>query len=257
MELQIAKASADDANQAKSNFLANMSHEIRTPLGAVLGFSELLTNPNLSASEKINYTAAIKRNGELLSNIINDILDLSKVEAGKLEVENDCTTMSEIVHDITSLVNLQALEKGLRFSVSAEGPIPNAIYTDALRLKQILMNIIGNAIKFTQKGSVEIKIRQIFFHGSLRLAFVVTDTGEGISPERAERLFTPFTQADSSTKRRFRGDWVGSCFGAKTGDASRGGRTVDEKPTWHWKHVYGDDRSWAVAVDSLSRLAAI
>ncbi len=208
-ELEKAKLAADSANQIKSAFLANMSHEIRTPLGAVLGFSELLINPEISISEKVNFIEAIKRNGELLSQIINDILDISKVEAGKLETERRETAVKEIITDI-SLLGLKAAEKGIKLNISFEKNIPQIIKTDPLRLKQILMNIIGNAIKFTERGSVEVTLKLLQKNNeSSDLAFVVQDTGRGISKEQASKLFRPFSQADISTRRKFGGTGLG------------------------------------------------
>jgi PAS domain S-box-containing protein len=214
--LRIAKEAADAANAAKSAFLANMSHEIRTPLGAILGYSELLSSQGVSTSERLNYVNALKRNGELLSNIINDVLDLSKIEAGKLEFERQEVPIEEILTDITTLLHLQAVEKGINLIVSADGPIPAFIETDPLRLRQILMNIVGNALKFTERGSIEVKVKTVTERdGSTRLAFVVTDTGPGITPEQAGKLFKPFSQADASTTRKFGGTGLGLTLSRK------------------------------------------
>ncbi|MDQ3230620.1 MAG: PAS domain S-box protein, partial [Pseudobdellovibrionaceae bacterium] len=151
-ELKGAKDAAEVANATKSSFLANMSHEIRTPLGAVLGFSELLVTDELSSVDRFHYLDIIKRNGQLLSNIINDILDLSKVEAGKLEVELSDVPFGEIMNEMASILSLEASAKGIDLRVTSEGVIPSRIRTDALRLRQVLFNIVGNAIKFTHRG---------------------------------------------------------------------------------------------------------
>lgn len=220
---------AEVANMTKSAFLANMSHEIRTPLGAVLGFSELMLNPDASVSERFNNMEIIKRNGELLSNIINDILDLSKVEAGKLEVERVDVPFNEVMAEIGSLLNLEATEKGITLRVTSEGIIPAMIKTDPLRLRQILLNIVGNAIKFTQKGSVEVKVKLLAeVDRNTKLAFIIKDTGEGITADQASRLFMPFTQADPSTTRRFGGTGLGLALSKKLANILGGDITLKE-----------------------------
>lgn len=201
-ELQKALSLADDANRIKSVFLANMSHEIRTPLGAVLGYAELLANPEVNSYERQNFISAIKRNGELLSNIINDILDLSKVEAGKLEIEMGDVLVSELLTDLASLLNLKALSKGIRLSVSCEGTIPKSIRTDALRLRQVLLNIVGNAIKFTERGMVQVLLKM---DEKNKLVFEVRDTGCGLSTEHAKKYFNPFTRQIRPRSARWEG----------------------------------------------------
>lgn len=208
--LRTAKDAADEASQAKSRFLANMSHEIRTPLGALLGFSELLINPDQPEHERAECISAIRRNGDLLSNIINDILDLSKVEAGKVQVEMQSVSVEDVITDISSLLGLQAQEKGIVLSVRYDGPMPPRIRTDALRLRQILVNIVGNAIKFTSRGEVEVTIKHTRRgRGRPQLAFAVRDTGPGISEVVAARLFNPFAQGDSSRTRMSGGTGLG------------------------------------------------
>jgi PAS domain S-box-containing protein len=215
-ELEKAKYAAEVANATKSSFLANMSHEIRTPLGAVLGFSELLITEELTSPERSNYIEIIRRNGQLLSNIINDILDLSKVEAGKLEVERTDAPLSEILKELASILSLEASAKGIELKVTSEGVIPQQIRTDPLRLRQILLNIVGNAIKFTEKGSVTVRVKlQHCADDKMKLAFIVADTGEGIPPEKLERIFAPFSQADVSTTRKFGGTGLGLALSKK------------------------------------------
>ena len=224
-ELKKAKELAVIANETKSAFLANMSHEIRTPLGAILGFSELILNNEISESQKNGIAEAIKRNGQLLSNVINDILDLSKVEAGKLEIEKVSILFDDIIKDIESLLNLKATEKGIKLSVSASENLPLAIKTDPLRLRQILLNIVGNAIKFTQKGEVNIRIKSL---ENSKLAFIVQDTGTGMTPEQSEKLFAPFSQADVSTTRKFGGSGLGLILSRKLAVALGGDVTLDQ-----------------------------
>lgn len=227
-ELEKAKVAAESANATKSAFLANMSHEIRTPLGAILGFSELLASNEMSPSERVNSAEVIKRNGRLLSNIINDILDLSKVEAGKLQVEKIEVPFSDVMKEIGSVLSLEAAEKGIELKVISEGAIPEQIKTDPLRLRQIIFNIVGNAIKFTSHGSVTVKVTLMPMDGTTKLAFVVKDTGEGIHPEQASHLFMPFTQADVSTTRRFGGTGLGLVLSKKLANALGGDVVLTE-----------------------------
>lgn len=210
-ELIEAKRTADAANLAKSNFLAIVSHEIRTPLGAVLGFSELLTAGNESPSDRLNWINSIKRNGALLSNIINSILDLSKIEAGKIQIEFSAIFISDLLEEISSLMEFQASEKGLEFAIHVQEPLPSKIITDPLRLKQILVNVIGNAIKFTSHGSVNVTVRSNdpTSSGDYRIIFDVTDTGEGLGSGKLKQIFEPFTQADESTTRKHGGTGLG------------------------------------------------
>lgn len=221
-ERETERKNAEAANASKSSFLANMSHEIRTPLGAVLGFSELLLSPDISSSEKINSAEAIRRNGRLLSGIVNDILDLSKVEAGKIDFEKSAVHLTELVRDVRSLLLLEAETKGVRLQLRAVGLLPEFITTDALRVRQILLNIVGNAIKFTQQGWVEVSVH-LQTSGKLPLlTFTVKDTGRGITPEQMARLFTPFTQADSSTTREFGGTGLGLVLSRRLANALGG-----------------------------------
>ena len=219
-ELQKAKESADVASEAKSSFLANMSHEIRTPLGVILGFSELMADERMSQEERENSVEIIKRNGALLSTIINDILDLSKVEAGKLEIEKEDVPFIEIVTELDALLTLQATNKGIKLTVRSDGPIPTVLHTDPYRLRQVLLNIVGNAIKFTNKGSVDVTVR--FDSDLKKLCFIVTDTGKGIDDEQAKKLFAPFTQADVSTTRQFGGTGLGLALSKKLARALGG-----------------------------------
>lgn len=220
-QLKSAKEEAEVANETKSAFLANMSHEIRTPLGAVIGFSELMADNQMSPSEKLNTIEIIKRNGKLLSTIINDILDLSKVEAGKLEIERVDVQLRELLNEMLTLINLEASGKGIKLIVSSEGVVPQIIQTDPTRLRQILFNIVGNAIKFTAKGSVSITVKLAPSDVS-KLLFIVKDTGTGIAPEQADRLFSPFTQADVTTTRRFGGTGLGLVLSKKLANALGG-----------------------------------
>ncbi|RYZ73639.1 MAG: hypothetical protein EOP09_01565, partial [Proteobacteria bacterium] len=198
------------ANRSKSDFLANMSHEIRTPLNAIIGFSEFLVDPLADDEEKVHFAETIKRNGQLLAQIIDDILDLSKIEAGKVELERIPCSLSLLVSDIHALFTLDSQKKGIALTIESESGIPDQILTDPTRLKQIIVNLVGNAIKFTQQGSVSLRIfTSESDNGRKFLQISVTDTGRGISREQRERLFQPFMQADESTTRHYGGTGLG------------------------------------------------
>ncbi|MCA9255120.1 MAG: PAS domain-containing protein, partial [Phycisphaerales bacterium] len=205
---------ADNANTAKSEFLANMSHEIRTPMTAILGFAELMAE-NIAGNSVDGIAdwresiATIKRNGEHLLRIINDILDLSKIEAKKMTVESILCSPNDIVADVTSLMRVRAKEKRLGFHTRVLGQIPRTIATDPVRLRQILINLLGNAIKFTDAGDVRLEVQYLTDADGPRLQFNVMDTGIGMTPEQTERIFQPFTQADNTTTRQFGGTGLG------------------------------------------------
>jgi signal transduction histidine kinase/HPt (histidine-containing phosphotransfer) domain-containing protein/ActR/RegA family two-component response regulator len=209
-ESRKAKDTAELANRSKSTFLANMSHEIRTPMTAILGYADLLLDPDLDAGESLNCIQTIRRNGRHLLAVINDILDLSKIEAGKMQVERIPCSPCHVLAEVASLMRVRAIEKNLSFGVEYAFPIPELIYSDPTRLRQILMNLVGNAIKFTENGGVRIIIRYDRSpSGAPRLHFEIVDTGPGLTPEQRGKLFEPFEQTDSSTTRRFGGTGLG------------------------------------------------
>jgi signal transduction histidine kinase len=204
-ELAQAKNAAEVASAAKSAFLANMSHEIRTPLGAIMGFVDLMRDPDTPREDMDRYLSVIDRNSDQLLKIIDDILDLAKVEAGRMLIDNVSFSLSTLISDFSSLISLKAREKGIDFHVRAASSVPEVALTDPTRIKQILHNIVGNAIKFTDKGHVDL----IITYDNSSLKFLVQDTGRGISPQQAVHLFQPFMQADASTTRQFGGTGLG------------------------------------------------
>ena len=210
--LALAKQEAIKANLAKTHFLANMSHEIRTPMSAILGFTELMQQLDQTAEERAHCISTIHRNGKQLLSIIDEILDISKVETGNLNIEHIEFNLISMLNEIKSLLFVQTESKGLDFKFSVKTKIPEKICSDPTRLRQIVMNVIGNAIKFTQKGSVSVVIDWFASQtesqrGHLKIS--VTDTGVGIEKNHVSRLFQPFAQVDSSTTRRFGGTGLG------------------------------------------------
>jgi signal transduction histidine kinase/DNA-binding response OmpR family regulator len=211
--LRAAKVQAESASHAKSAFLANMSHEIRTPMTAIVGFSELLLSPGQSLSDRQDALQVIRRNARHLLDLINDVLDLSRIEAGKMEAHRIECDLPRALSEVASMIRSRAVEKGLAFRVQFNGPIPRLIHTDPLRLRQILVNLLGNAIKFTSSGEVRLCVSCPAASGQNEPAglirFDIADTGIGMNPEQISRLFQPFSQADESTTRKFGGSGLG------------------------------------------------
>jgi two-component system, sensor histidine kinase len=212
-ELEAANLEAEAATYAKSMFLANMSHELRTPLTAILGYGELLSEilaGSAVTAEAREACAVMNGNGTHLLGLINDILDLSKIEAGRLEVERLRFAPSDIMRDVEATMRVRAQAKSLELHVMGEGLIPATIESDPTRLRQILLNLLGNAIKFTERGSVMLRVRCLGADGpNPLLELAVIDTGVGMTTEQASRLFQPFAQADASMNRRFGGTGLG------------------------------------------------
>jgi CheY-like chemotaxis protein len=225
IDIKKARDEALYANSAKSNFLANMSHEIRTPLTSIIGFAESCLDIHQSMKERLKATKTIIKNGKHLMRLINEILDLSKIEAGRLEIEIKSFSVMEVLDEISQLVSIMAEEKGLTFGVNYTYPIPEKIISDPLRLKQILINLCSNAIKFTRKGHVYLNIAYI--PESTSLVFEVVDTGIGMSAEQKEKIFSPFVQADSSTTRKFGGTGLGLTLSQQLAEMLNGEITVE------------------------------
>jgi PAS domain S-box-containing protein len=222
--LKSAKDAAESANRLKSSFLANMSHEIRTPLGAILGFSQLLREKGLSEADREEYLDIINRSGQSLTQIIDDILDLSRVEAGSLKIEKSPVDIRILAEEVRNLFRVQAKKKNINIDVRYGPNTPEYIYSDPIRLKQVLINLIGNAVKFTAEGEVVLSlgIRNNTF------CFDVSDTGIGIHRLDQEKLFHPFSQMDNSSTRRFGGTGLGLALSRRLSQALGGDLKLTE-----------------------------
>ena len=239
VELRKSKEHAEAASRAKSDFLANMSHEIRTPMNAILGFTDLLQrglydNPD----EQSEYLGTIHSSGTHLLDLINDILDLSKIEAGKLDLEmTDCSPL-HIFSEVINILKVRAQEKGISLELIVEGTIPETIQSDPVRLRQVVTNLVGNAIKFTETGGVKIVARWIDDRQP-KLEFDVIDSGIGMTDKQVARIFEPFVQADSSVTRRFGGTGLGLSISQKIIEALDGTPHC-QKRRWKWFGIHRD-----------------
>lgn len=210
LEIQKSKEQAEAANSIKSAFLANMSHEIRTPLGAILGFTDLLKNKNIDAEAR-EYLKVIERNGQALTTIIDDILDLSKVESGRMTIEKIPFVLCEVMKDVVALFSDSANSKGIQLNVDAsQSGAPLKIVSDPIRVRQVLINLIGNAVKFTHEGHVLVRIKtETVGAHQQKIVIEVEDTGIGLAEEQKDKIFQPFVQADETTTRKFGGTGLG------------------------------------------------
>lgn len=218
-------AQAKEASRAKSAFLANISHELRTPLGAMLGFAELALDADVKT--RMEHVQTVLRNGKELLRIVDEVLDLSKAESNSILVEKIRFSLPDLLADVRTLLNVRATQKGLQLNFSNKGELPEFIYSDPFRMRQILLNIIGNAVKFTSEGSVNVESS----YGNGYLKFLISDTGIGIEPGHTERLFSPFMQADDSTTRKFGGTGLGLFLSRRLANLMGGDvRLVDSTP---------------------------
>jgi signal transduction histidine kinase/CheY-like chemotaxis protein/HPt (histidine-containing phosphotransfer) domain-containing protein len=227
-ELTAANQGATEASQAKSIFLANMSHEIRTPLTAVIGFSEALLDVDQTMAQRIEAAVTIHRAGKHLLDVIDSLLDLSKIEAQRMELECMPVAVLPLLAEIASFSRLQAADKGLALVVEHQFPLPPEIWSDSLRVRQVLLNLIGNAIKFSASGTVTLSAS--YAAPQARLTLSVSDTGIGISEDQLTRLFQPFGQADSSISRRFGGSGLGLVLSKKLAELLGGTLVVKSSP---------------------------
>ena len=228
--LEESRAAALNASQSKSQFLANASHEIRTPMTAILGFADELSRSAIRP-EDADLAGTIARNGQHLLHVINDILDLSKIEAGKLVIQHERISLRDLLAEVQRLMRLRIENRALCLSFENQGPLPESIETDPTRLRQILINLIGNAIKFTEKGSVRVVTtveRQGQHDATLR--FDVIDTGEGIAPEQLARLFQPFSQVDAQLNRHIEGTGLGLVICKRLAEGLGGDISVVSEP---------------------------
>lgn len=224
----LEKLRAQTASETKSQFIAHVSHEMRTPLTAIIGYSEILLEPDLSDDERISSAKTVLRTSGHLLQLINDLLDISKIEAGKLEVENVTTDILALLNEVESVVAVNARNKSIYFKIEVDPVLPASIVTDSLRLKQIILNLCSNAIKFTHNGGITLKVKNDI--KTNKTIFSVTDTGIGIDDAQAKTLFCAFSQAEVSTARKYGGTGLGLFLSKKLSELLGGDLSMQSSP---------------------------
>ncbi len=230
LDISDARQKADESNRLKSEFLANMSHEIRTPVSVILGFLDFLKDPDLSDVDREHHIETIRRNGHHLLALINDILDLSRIEAGRMPVEKQRIAPMAFLEELAEPFRVRASQKELAFTIRSEGNIPRYILCDPLRLRQIVSNLLGNAIKFTENGTVGLQLTGNNVGSGLELQFTVTDTGPGMDKAQQRALFQPFSQVDNSARRKFGGAGLGLAISRRLAELMDGELSVQSEP---------------------------